>query len=107
MSTSHNARQSNGSSKKELPSTYIMHEREHSRELERLEIQDRLVTASMGGPLAEQSDTERMQRILDIGCGSGGWSHERRASITRYSIKWSQRVCSPRPGAGTHLLDRT
>src|SRR5947209_15660837 len=36
-------------------------------------IQDQLVTEGMGGPLAEQADPEAFRRVLDVGCGPGGW----------------------------------
>lgn len=58
---------------KEHPSTYIVADRTNQNEIVRLQKQDRLVTAWMGGPLAEQSDITLFQRVLDIGCGTGGW----------------------------------
>ncbi|HET8843607.1 MAG TPA: class I SAM-dependent methyltransferase, partial [Ktedonobacteraceae bacterium] len=39
----------------------------------RLLIQDRLVTEGMGGVLPEQEEPSRFQRVLDVGCGTGGW----------------------------------
>lgn len=42
-------------------------------EYSRLMRQDRLVTQVMGGPLAERGDVSRMNRVLDIACGPGGW----------------------------------
>lgn len=42
-------------------------------ELARLVIQDRIVTAGMGGVLPEQSDPTCFHSILDVGCGTGGW----------------------------------
>jgi len=60
-------------SKKEQPSTYFVQDRENKEELQRLIGQDRMITAMMGGPLPEQDEPVRFQRVLDIGCGPGGW----------------------------------
>ncbi len=46
---------------------------ENATELARLLLQDRFLTQAMGGPLAEQHDVATMQRVLDVGCGPGGW----------------------------------
>ncbi len=46
---------------------------ESAAELARLLHQDRLITKSMGGLLAEQSDIPDIHDILDIACGPGGW----------------------------------
>jgi ubiquinone/menaquinone biosynthesis C-methylase UbiE len=47
---------------------------ESGAEMARLIDQDRLITQGMGGPLPEQSnDFAGLHRILDIGCGPGGW----------------------------------
>ena len=66
MSTPPNPRQ-------EQPSTYIVQGRSNEEELTRLQIQDHLVTIGMGGVLPEQPDPARFQRVLDVGCGTGGW----------------------------------
>jgi len=66
MSTPQNPRQ-------EQPSTYIVQGRSNEEELTRLQIQDHLVTIGMGGVLPEQPDPARFQRVLDVGCGTGGW----------------------------------
>ncbi|HEX7733516.1 MAG TPA: methyltransferase domain-containing protein [Ktedonobacteraceae bacterium] len=60
----------------EQPSTYIVQDRENQHELVRLTLQDQLLTASMGGVLAEQSDPAALRHVLDIGCGTGGWAIE-------------------------------
>jgi SAM-dependent methyltransferase len=39
----------------------------------RLDEQDKMVTAGMGGVLAEQEDPTSLRRVLDVGCGTGGW----------------------------------
>jgi len=39
-------------------------------------IHDRLMTALMGGVLSEQADPTVFHRVLDVGCGPGGWIME-------------------------------
>ncbi len=47
---------------------------ESGAEMARLIDQDRLMTQGMGGPLPERAnDFAGIDRILDIGCGPGGW----------------------------------
>lgn len=58
---------------REHPSTYIVQDRSNEEELTRLQIQDHLVTVGMGGVLPEQPDPAAFQRVLDVGCGTGGW----------------------------------
>jgi ubiquinone/menaquinone biosynthesis C-methylase UbiE len=59
--------------RQERPSTYFVQDRSNKDEITRLLIQDSLLTESMGGVLAEQPDPTIFQRILDVGCGVGGW----------------------------------
>jgi ubiquinone/menaquinone biosynthesis C-methylase UbiE len=54
-------------------STYIMAPRDDDREQVRLHIQDKLVTASLGGALPEQPDTDSITSVLDVACGTGYW----------------------------------
>ena len=61
---------------KELANTYFVHTRENRDELQRLIIQDRVTTTMMGGPFPEQDEPARFRRVLDVGCGSGGWIME-------------------------------
>ncbi len=60
-------------SRRKHPSTYVFQDRANEDELKRLELQDRMVTTGMGGVLPEQTRTEHIQRVLDVGCGTGGW----------------------------------
>ncbi len=59
--------------RREHPSTYIVQDRSNEEELNRLRIQDRMLTESMGGVLPEQPQPESFHRVLDVGCGSGSW----------------------------------
>jgi ubiquinone/menaquinone biosynthesis C-methylase UbiE len=59
--------------KREHPSTYFVQDRSNKDEFTRLQLQDHLVTAGMGGVLPEQSDATLFRRVLDVGCGTGGW----------------------------------
>ncbi|HLI69463.1 MAG TPA: methyltransferase domain-containing protein [Ktedonobacteraceae bacterium] len=58
---------------REYPSTYFVQDRANQTELQRLLIQDHMLTASMGGIFPEQPDPSAFRRVLDIGCGPGGW----------------------------------
>lgn len=58
----------------EHPSTYFVQDRANLDERARLITQDRLITMVMGGVLPELSeDAAHFQRVLDVGCGTGGW----------------------------------
>jgi ubiquinone/menaquinone biosynthesis C-methylase UbiE len=59
--------------RQEHPSTYFVQDRGNVEELSRLQLQDQMVTTSMGGVLPEQPDPTIFQRVLDVGCGTGGW----------------------------------
>jgi ubiquinone/menaquinone biosynthesis C-methylase UbiE len=59
--------------KQELPSTYFVQDRSNKEELIRLDEQDHLITTLLGGLLPEQKDLGSFQRVLDVGCGTGGW----------------------------------
>src|SRR5262249_25945876 len=54
-------------------STYFVEDRSSNAEMIRLMILDNMITTVMGGPLAEQPDPTSLHRVLDIGCGPGGW----------------------------------
>src|SRR5712691_5389803 len=59
--------------KREHPSTYFVQDRSNLDEMARLQIQDQMITAGMGGVLAEQPDPASLRSMLDVGCGTGGW----------------------------------
>ena len=60
--------------RRERASTYFVQDRSNTEELRRLNVQDALLTQGMGGVLTEQADIARFHRILDVGCGTGGWA---------------------------------
>ncbi len=62
---------SSSQSHREHPSTYL--NLSNQEELTRLEIQDQMLTTSMGGVLPEQPTPASFQRVLDVGCGIGSW----------------------------------
>jgi ubiquinone/menaquinone biosynthesis C-methylase UbiE len=55
------------------PGTYFVYDRSNEEEYTRLNIQDQLITTSMGGVLPEQPDPTIFKRVLDVACGTGGW----------------------------------
>ncbi len=59
--------------RKEHPSTYFVEDRSNQEELTRLQLQDQMLTTGMGGVLPEQPDSTIFERVLDVGCGTGGW----------------------------------
>src|SRR5258708_40134022 len=75
------------------PSQYVVEDRSSNPEMIRLMIQDSLMTTGMGGPLAEQANPTSLHRVLDIGCGSGGWILEaadlyHHMELTGIDISW-------------------
>src|SRR5215831_5436600 len=58
---------------REHPTTYIVQDRSNQEEIARLELQDKMLTAGMGGVLSELPDPTSLRRVLDVGCGTGGW----------------------------------
>lgn len=57
----------------EQPSTYFVQDRANKEEIRRLQVQDQMITASMGGVLPEQPNPTTFKSVLDAGCGTGGW----------------------------------
>lgn len=53
--------------------TYFISERFGKEERNRLALQDQMTTAAMGGVLTEHPGPRGIQRVLDVGCGTGGW----------------------------------
>ncbi|QBD76322.1 class I SAM-dependent methyltransferase [Ktedonosporobacter rubrisoli] len=62
--------------RKEIAGTYIVKNKQNVAELQRLAMQDRMITASMGGIWPEQTEFTPRRRVMDIGCGPGGWAIE-------------------------------
>jgi ubiquinone/menaquinone biosynthesis C-methylase UbiE len=82
---------------KEQPSTYIVQDRNNKEELTRLTLQDQLLTTSMGGVFSEFPDPSIFLRVLDIGCGTGGWIIEAARKYPKMSlvgVDISQRMVS-------------
>lgn len=59
--------------RQQYASTYFVQDRSDKDETARLQIQDEMLTSSMGGVLPEQLDATHLQKVLDIGCGTGSW----------------------------------
>ena len=59
--------------KNDYRGTYFILDRKSEKELTRLTIGDQMITAGMGGVLSEQPDPTIFRRVLDVGCGTGGW----------------------------------
>jgi ubiquinone/menaquinone biosynthesis C-methylase UbiE len=58
---------------REQASTYFVEDRSSLDEMARLEVQDQMITTEMGGVLPELADPTMLRRVLDVGCGTGGW----------------------------------
>ncbi len=61
------------SGRSKSPNTYIVQDRLGEEEMMRLALQDKMLIAVMGGTLTEQKEVQQFRRVLDIGCGTGGW----------------------------------
>jgi len=72
--------------RREHPSTYTVQDRSNEEELIRLQIQDQMITAGMGGVLPEQPDPTTFKRVLDVGCGTGGWLIETAKTYPNISL---------------------
>lgn len=75
------------------PSQYFVEDRSNDAEMIRQVIQDQTITAGMGGPLPEQPDPAAIERVLDIGCGPGGWllemaAHYPHMELVGIDISW-------------------
>jgi hypothetical protein len=59
--------------RREQPSTYFVQDRSNEQELQRLLVQDQMITARMGGVLPEQDDPTALRRVLDVGLLRRHW----------------------------------
>ncbi len=75
-----------GPRKNEYPSTYFVQDTKNRKELTRLDVQDRMITVGMGGVLPEQADPTVFHRVLDVGCGTGGWLIETAQTYPEMSL---------------------
>jgi ubiquinone/menaquinone biosynthesis C-methylase UbiE len=72
------------------PSAYVINA-EDPAEIARVLYQHRLVTDNMGGPFPGEIDNSTLQRVLEIGCGPGGWVvdvafHHQKAEVVGIDI---------------------
>lgn len=61
---------------KQLPDSSLPFMAENEAEVARLLLQHRRLSELMGGPLPPSFDLTRVRRVLDVGCGPGGWAYE-------------------------------
>src|SRR5215472_12687303 len=59
--------------RREPSSAYFVQDRGNLEEMARLETQDKMLNIGMGGVLPELADPTQLRRVLDVGCGTGGW----------------------------------
>lgn len=59
--------------RREHPHTYFVQDKSNLDEMTRLQLQDHMLTAGMGGVLSEQPAPTSFKRIIDVGCGTGNW----------------------------------
>lgn len=92
------------------PSTYFVEDRSSNPEMIRLMIQDQTITEGMGGPLAEQADPASLHRVLDVGCGPGGWVLEAarlypHMDLVGIDISWRMIEYARAQAQAQHLTD--
>jgi hypothetical protein len=92
---------------REHSSTYIVQDRSNLEEMTRLEIQDKMLTTAMGGVLPELVDPGSLQRVLDVGCGTGGWLMETARTYPTIEKKAHARVYRPGTEMGQYFYEDT
>lgn len=60
-------------SRQERASTYVVQDLSNQEELQRLQLQEHLITTTLGGILPELPASMHFSRVLDVACGTGGW----------------------------------
>ena len=70
----------------EHPGTYMVQDLSSKGELNRLALQDQMLTTGMGGVLPEQTNPTGLHRVLDAGCGTGGWLLETAKVVPTISL---------------------
>ena len=78
--------------------TYFVYDRTNEEEYTRLNIQDQLITTSMGGVLPEQPDPTIFKRVLDVACGTGGWLIETARTYPTMSVLYGVDINKPMLG---------
>ena len=77
---------SSNSKKSGSASTYVVHQSKKKAELLRLALQSHMITTAMGGVLSEQQNPSSFRRVLEVGCGTGGWMLEAAQTYPEMSL---------------------
>lgn len=79
---------------------------ESAAEMVRLTEQDRLVTAAMGDLLGGVADRAGIARVLDLGCGPGGWAASLAAAYPEMAVEGMDISQTMVAHAGARAADR-
>ena len=72
--------------KPENPSTYVVQDKQKEIDVRRLFIENQMINTGLGGVLPDHPDPTSLRRVLDIGCGSGGWVIEAALTYPTMSV---------------------